>query len=572
MKIEKIKIENFRSLNSIDFLLDNFLVIFGKNNEGKSNVLRAIKRFDEILEYSIDRENRYSKTKGVRLNFLYPRYDKVNNIENDIPVEIMQLHTTKKTTNIIVGFLLNDSEVNTLNGLLTSTSKATKKIEVAVSYSRDLDCKIAVKLKENGRSLSVLKNVFITLNFIRENFTINYIPSVRTEEDAMRIIENIIDDRLKDLKDNEEFHEALEKINDLQSSLLNELADQIEPDLKSYLPNIRSVDIVSSTQNLFRVMRRNIDIRINDGKNTSLVDKGDGIKSLVALSLFQRKNEKSGLLMIDEPEAHLHSGAINEIRNRIISDIEDRQILISSHHQIFVDRNHFDHNAILSSGRMHKAKDIRMIREELGIKLSENLLNAELVILVEGETDKQFFTKILELKNKKYIKLLDENRVIIDSLQGTPNLINKLSFYNSGLCKIICILDNDVATERVVDEVQEKNISSNSIYTIPKLEKDEAELEDLYEDTYIFSIVDKFFNLKGSIHRSNVGVKMKFTNKLSKILDTYGKNLKNKDENAFKWYLINDIKTLDEDTFLSKSSKDFLDPIISEIDSLLRGK
>jgi len=169
MLLKKIRIENFRSLKNIEFDMSNYIVVFGKNNEGKSNILKAIKRFWDILPSLVQNEKRYTKSDGIKLREYYFRENYKNkkmNIEKDIPIEILELKNTKKNTNLTLTFELDEIELQRLNELLTSTSRATNYLEVTICYNRDLDCKVFVKLKETGRSLSVLKNIFITLSFL----------------------------------------------------------------------------------------------------------------------------------------------------------------------------------------------------------------------------------------------------------------------------------------------------------------------------------------------------------------------------------------------------------------------
>lgn len=571
MLLEKVKIQNFRSLKNIEFDMSNYIVVFGKNNEGKSNVLKAIKRYWEIITILEQYERRYNKSNGIKLlNFYFKKSTNLNskrsNIESDIPIEILELRKTKKNTSITLIFKLENDELHTLNEKLTSTSRATSYLEITVCYNRDLDCKVIVRLKKDGRALSVLKNIFIILKFLLENLSIDYIPSIRTEEHSVEIIEDIISQKLRRLEEAPEFINSLNVISDLQEQLLSDLSKTIEPDLKKYLDRIKSVEIKPLRQELIRFIRNNNDIIIDDGMKTSLKDKGDGIKSLVALSLLQNNNGKNRILMIDEPEAHLHSGAIKELESKIKDESNSQQVLIASHHQIFVDRNNYSSNLILSSGRLKKKTNLRMIREELGVGLGENLLNAELVILVEGETDKEFVKCYIELTNKEIASLIKENRIVIDVLRGTKNLESKLLFYKSGLCRNLCILDNDQASRDVIKKITaSKLLDKKYIYTVPLYEKKESEIEDLYDEEFIYSKIDKFFNVSNSINRCKMRKDEKFTNKLKYILDSYGKSFSKDEEEGFKWFLIEQSISLDDVSFVSEKGQLFLNPIIESI-------
>jgi predicted ATP-dependent endonuclease of OLD family len=49
---------------------------------------------------------------------------------------------------------------------------------------------------------------------------------------------------------------------------------------------------------------------VDDGTETSLALKGDGVKSLAALSLLKEKEKLLGtsIIAMEEPESHLHPG------------------------------------------------------------------------------------------------------------------------------------------------------------------------------------------------------------------------------------------------------------------------
>lgn len=42
MKIQRVHIENFRSIKELDFFPDDYCVLIGENNSGKTNILRAL--------------------------------------------------------------------------------------------------------------------------------------------------------------------------------------------------------------------------------------------------------------------------------------------------------------------------------------------------------------------------------------------------------------------------------------------------------------------------------------------------------------------------------------------------
>ncbi len=568
MLLKKVEIENFRSLANIKFEMKDYRVIFGKNNEGKSNILKAIKRFWDITSILTQSESRYTKAKGINLNsYMYSKIlgDR-NTLESDVPIEIWKLKKTNKTVNLTLSFELQDEEVSLLNNQLTSTSRATNYLEILICYNRELECKVSVKLDKNKRSLSVLKNIFITLKYVHSNFSIDYIPSIRTEEHSVATVQDIISKKLKALELSDDYLQAIDKINQLQTELLSDLSETITPNLNKYLKNIKGVTISPLKKDLIRFMRNNYDIIIDDGKKTSLIDKGDGIKSLVALSMLQKQNSESSLLMVDEPEAHLHSGAIRALEAQIKKDTINQQVLVASHHQIFVNRDLISNNLILSSGKLKQKVDIRSIREELGISMGENLINSEFVILVEGETDKEFLKKYIKLTNQTVNSLIQENKVVIDVLRGTKNLGSKLSTYESTLCNCVCILDNDKsAIDASKSAISKGMVKDNQIFRIPLGNRKSAEIENLYAEKFIFDSIDNFFDVDKSIDRKLINNDSRFTENLKSILDSYGRTLTSNLEEDFKWYLIKQISSLEDLSFISENGKLFLDPLLEKI-------
>ena len=60
MKIKQIEIHNFRSIKSAKFKLNDYSLLIGENNAGKSNVFRALRIFyEDNLKY--DEKNDFPK-------------------------------------------------------------------------------------------------------------------------------------------------------------------------------------------------------------------------------------------------------------------------------------------------------------------------------------------------------------------------------------------------------------------------------------------------------------------------------------------------------------------------------
>lgn len=156
---------------------------------------------------------------------------------------------------------------------------------------------------------------------------------------------------------------------------------------------MRSVKFLVSDERRYSALRQSIDIEVDDGTVTSLEAKGDGVQSLVALGLRRHLLEESRerrtyIFAVEEPEAHLHPNAIHELRDvlRELSQID--QVIITTHSGLLANRSPLNSNIVVQRSKAFPAKNLSDIRNALGIRSHDNLLNAELVLLVEGDDDK----------------------------------------------------------------------------------------------------------------------------------------------------------------------------------------
>lgn len=264
----------------------------------------------------------------------------------------------------------------------------------------------------------------------------------------MKVVEEVALVELSKLNLNPEYEKALSVIKDLQKPVLNKLSEKIKSSLCELLPNINdvSIDIIENRRR--SPLRRELDIQIDDGNRTSLEFKGDGVKSLAAMALLKDMSLEKGvisLVAIEEPESHLHPGAIHILRDTIYSLTNNSQVIVSTHNPLFVDRENISSNIIVESGKVTSAKNVRQIRETIGIKASDNLQNANYVLVVEGQEDVTALKSLLPELSEKLKKSINSNLLAIEKIGGASNLSYKLTLLGSALCVHHVLLDNDDA-------------------------------------------------------------------------------------------------------------------------------
>ena len=331
--------------------------------------------------------------------------------------------------------------------------------------------------------------------YIADRINFNYIPAVRTDNEVIRIVNEMMSSELVKLEAQKEYLGALDTIKELQMPVLKGLSNTIKKSLKEFIPNINDVSIEVQDSRRRSLLRQQFDIMIDDGTKTNLEFKGDGVKSLAALGLLKNKPNSEGtisLIAIEEPESHLHSGAIHTLRKTIYELSKSNQVIISSHNPLFVDRNELSSNIIIDFGKAKTAKSIKEIRDIMGIEPSDNLVNSAYVLLVEGDDDVISLKAILSHISEKVQNAIKSNLLTIIPLDGAGNLSYQFRIMKNQLYKIHIFLDNDKAGQEAIKKIQESEDIETRDYTLINCNgQSESEFEDCLNEKFVFKRIQR---------------------------------------------------------------------------------
>lgn len=518
MQLKGISITNYRSIKSANYIpIENKCVIIGPNNEGKSNILQGI-----VLSLTKIAGSQRRKIRYYVRRFRY--YDGYQNYEweRDFPLDLQENEPNGKTV-FKVSFSLNEEEASALSKEFTSIQ--TKEIEFILRFTKE---KEIMEVTIDKRKYTKDEDLEIFLNFFHQRLIFHYIPAIRPTEYSVRIIEELLEERLQILNEEEQYQEALRKIVEYQKPVLKELGEQLTESIKSFIPEVKSVEI-SNEEEINRVISRSLSVLVDDNVKTDIEHKGDGIKSLLAISLVnhsvhQQADKKSVLLALEEPESHLHPGAIHRLNSIITSISKTQQVIITTHSPLLVDRSNLEHNIIVNKQTANKAAKITDIRDTIGVHISDNLTNTSWVLLVEGKSDEKILKKWLS-EDKDIKKLLDNNYLSIESLGGGTNLSYKISLFNSMLCSVVFFLDNDKCGISAFEDAKQKSLVSETDGTFAIVQGyKESEIEDMIEvEVYSDIIFHKYGVVLASPKFKNSKKKgqIKFVNYLTPLV-SYG--------------------------------------------------
>lgn len=470
MQLVKFSATNYRSITSAHrIIFANVTVLIGRNNEGKSNMLRALEAAMALLKQIA----MTSQHQNRRMHMYNPPYQ----WQRDFPVQFQHRRTATQTI-LKLEFLLDENECRQFKAEIGSNINGSLPLEIKIGKDHEPQ----IRLVKSGKNTTALaaKSAQIA-RFVANRIHFNYIPAVRTDNTTIELISSLLSQELRTLESDERYLEALTTIADLQQPILNELATRVHGPLKEFLPSIKSVKLEISESSRRGSLRRDVSVVIDDGTPTLLEYKGDGVKSLAALGLLKSQSAPTGasILAIEEPESHLHPAAIHQVNEIIRSISQTTQVIVTTHNPLFVDRENIKANVIVTDGGATPAKNISAVRDILGIKASDNLIHANYALVVEGEEDSIALRALLPLLSDKIAKALRNNMLIVEPIGGAGNLSYKLSLLRNSLCAVHTLLDDDQAGRDAYQKAEKDCLISAKNCTFIKCNgMTEAEFED----------------------------------------------------------------------------------------------
>lgn len=493
MKLVEFSVSNYRSITKAHkIVLHDLTVLVGKNNEGKSNLLGALNVAMNAMIMHADNSDSI-------------RYYRQTNYDwyRDFPIQYQERKQSVESIFKLL-FRLEGDELTEFHKL--TRLRGNEDIPITIKIGKDNTPKIEVPKKGTQ---SYNKKSSIITEYISNHISFNYIPAIRTEEMAVDAICDALYGELRFLLRNEEYVSAQEKLYNLEQKMLDNMATQIIEPLKTFIPALSEI-IIRRNADDYRLYQslEGIDILMNDGQLTSIKNKGDGIKSLTTLAILKERSNHIGasIIAIEEPESHLHPGAIHGLAEVIRRISDNNQVIITTHNPLFVQQNSLNSNVLVDKGNARQAKNINEIRNILGILPSDNLQGARFVLLVEGEDDKLSLFNILSQKSEKIRAALQSNQLIIKPLLGASNLSHDAQDLRSSLCRFFVLLDYDKAGKEAFKKAKENGIVSESDvkFTICK-GMTESEFEDCIKpDVYRQQLIDEYsVDIKHKSFRGN---------------------------------------------------------------------
>lgn len=444
MRLEKMYINNFRSIEDIEIIFpkDKPVVLFGPNNAGKSNILKAIDYF---------------------LGERYPTYIEFQ--DSDYFLRDKEQCPNISFTAFFDDFIYSGKYKSpaTKNICFTTNKSIDGKSENAIHYyNENSDRKIF--LSNDDRE----KCQFILIDATRDiGRQLSYFSQYSVLSKMAKKMHTVMHDQVKDKLDNHfsnikstfesvpEYKEFYGRLQSAFQSNIDGFEHKLEIDLSAYDPNnyFHSLKILA---------KEGDDIR-------SFTEFGTGEQQILLMSFIKAYAEtfkgENFILGIEEPEAHLHPIAQKWLSINLSSIAKSGiQVVITTHSPEFLDIENLE-----GFVKVYREGKITRIKQHTSETLAESCIDLKAhptktksdsilpfykaktfydqlrgffgrkILLVEGETE--FFALPNYFKNCGYD--LVRNGIEIVNCRGKSQITRNYRLFSSFGYKCFCIFDAD---------------------------------------------------------------------------------------------------------------------------------
>jgi putative ATP-dependent endonuclease of OLD family len=412
MYIKKIQIQNYRSIENMEIDCSNFNVFVGQNNHGKSNIFEALSYFYNGVSKGEDikqiKRNECDDDIIVTLTFasVQSGIQKMKNeknkesiqkqINSDTLDELMVVRKERSDRVLIV----DGVEKKNPTGFDKAFNDLLPKFEHIDARKHSAQLGGYKKSNEIGKLLSsVIEQV--------ANGDESY-------QDFMKEFNGFFDGTFKD------------KVSEIEKGITGFVQEQFS-DCKNVAFNIGQPN--------FEDLLKKFDIQLDDGVNTKVEEKGDGMQRALMLAIIRYYSEQSKandngkniVFCIDEAELHLHPLAQRSLNEALVSITNKEnadQVFINTHSSVLITQDSENqklfkvekNNGITDVCEVNNKQDI--IYDLLG-GMPSDLLFPDNFLIVEGDSEEIFIKNII---NKFY---QDKPTLQIINAKGDGNVKNE---------------------------------------------------------------------------------------------------------------------------------------------------
>ena len=515
MELKNIRIKNFRSVKDITINFNhNCLILLGKNEAGKSNILKAIAAV--FGEYKVTNNDKRKRIDNEIITDLSIRgIFKLE--ENDFKKIVTRID--KKFTGIENIEFVNGKSFNDYLKIFFN------EIVIIINVKNEAKPFLAIWDIKNER-FNFLKQLWINGNQITKNETSNVFD---LKKEIIIIVKEIYYEKpqkctywqyndgflLPNSVNRESFIAEPSNVKGLENifSLCNrenikkefEEAFSQDGDYINLLEQV-SKNVTSTFQKIWKDFKDTSIQLISDGEDIhikvvnktkySFEDRSDGFKKYISILLMlstQARTNKIGdkdLILIDEPDQSLYPTSAIYLKKELLNISKKAKIIYSTHSQYMIDSNCIERHLVVEKSdditSIHKVElnspfsNDELLRRAIGTSIFESIKPINLIF--EGWLDKELFLKYIRFKNLKR-KFDNYGIVYLKGITGTEVLVQILILAKK---QFVIIADSDhTSNNKKADFKLNYPEYSNSWLGYADVTNDISTMEDYFEIDYL---------------------------------------------------------------------------------------
>lgn len=546
MKLKSFKIENYKSFQNIEIYFDEKLsVLTGANNCGKTTIIEAIALWVECFEKLITRAK-----KTVRGR--YSLGDYILGTSSNRYFEFGEINSVRVPHFEDIFFNRNIKKIIRLTATIISEESKTE-LKIPISIRSSTKSRYAIKLENE----STFK--YKAFNTLFKNWSSTPVAEVYASPIAtISLSENFL--TLPQLKDQIKKRESQQTIRNrlyrLYHSPNSSYFQKFERDISYILYNSATESKIhffcKSDINQDKMVAINYKLEHDTvEKDVALLGSGSLQIIEILLNLYSFVEERKDLILIllDEPDSHIHRDMQRRLLEVLKGTSSSSQIIVTTHNESLIRSTQLsnlfhidpsmnvvkcvDHRELSKINQPHYTglypSILTPIVENIGGGFTGldfiSALEADKIVFVEGDDDARLlyclFHKKIENSSKKIVFwVLGGVTKILDKIDGYYNVFKDIRNGMSLWDKSVVVFDQDLMLDEHKDLLQKK---LESIYKIKSC------VLNLYtQESVLLTEPPKLFQLLCSVYEIDVSLSSKFTSSLEKHLKELEKNIKEK--------------------------------------------
>jgi predicted ATP-dependent endonuclease of OLD family len=542
MILKQIEISNFKSIDKLDFEIKKYgnsytSMFVGINEVGKSNILQAMSyletpkdsfNFLDLYNQNNDKSKYVEiyfdlefEDKGTYLTVLQERIAESGTFLKSLTIQTVRklVFLERGTTAFQEAYRIKLVEFEPNNYFYSELTTGEYKIkhkdelkeEEQATFEKLCEDKLeeileellkeTIKKYENKVSLWKPEKEYlitepINLNIFKDSPLTN-IP-----------LKNIF--VLSKYKTDEEIKTKIEEIVNNQS-LRRGLQSKLSKNATKYFGKVWEHEIEVDIE-ISETLMCNVNIKdkgkVNENKFFNMNSRSQGFHQFVSLILSlsiqsHSLDLKKRLILIDEPENHLHPSGIRDMMQEFLRIGQENYVFLATHSCFMIDKKTKQRNFIIKKdskkntiykqiSEESEVIDDEVLQEAFGINIYKDFLSPY-KILVEGLSDKKIIEKTLA-------KLKVKETILITNGCG-DNIVSTASRLNYEDISALVILDDDESGKKNRDKIVKLggNFTDTNVLTLKELDShivNRGTIEDLLGKAFVESKFKEQYNLE----------------------------------------------------------------------------